>query len=246
MAVYEIDGQKYEIPDEIQGDKLMETLTFLSEQGNGEAAGLEDKSIAPSVKEGSGNIVSGSEESEITFDDIDRALLDIPGVPALAEFAAGANRSIAGFLDFLGPDNINAVLEISGSEKRIPTLTDTMTSKGGFLEPGLLQKSISAAGELAPSALAIGATLRKLAGQLPSLTQATESAGAGVLRQTAATTAKQDLVLGAASGVGQEVGREVNGETGALIGGIAGPVAAIAAAGSSWRAWPAAPELGFS
>ena len=32
MAVYEIGGQQYDIPDEVQGDQLIETLTFLSEQ----------------------------------------------------------------------------------------------------------------------------------------------------------------------------------------------------------------------
>lgn len=32
MATYEISGQQYDIPDEVQGDQLIETLTFLSEQ----------------------------------------------------------------------------------------------------------------------------------------------------------------------------------------------------------------------
>lgn len=32
MAVYEANGQQYEIPDEVQGDKLVETLTMLTEQ----------------------------------------------------------------------------------------------------------------------------------------------------------------------------------------------------------------------
>ena len=38
------------------------------------------------------------------------------GLGTLAEFAAGVNRSIFGALDFLGPDNINAILNISGSD----------------------------------------------------------------------------------------------------------------------------------
>lgn len=33
MATYEINGLQYEIPDEVQGDQLVQTLTMLSEQG---------------------------------------------------------------------------------------------------------------------------------------------------------------------------------------------------------------------
>ena len=40
MAVYEIEGQQYEIPDEVQGQKLIETLTLLSEQSRGDAEGF--------------------------------------------------------------------------------------------------------------------------------------------------------------------------------------------------------------
>lgn len=167
----------------------------------------------------------GSSVGGITFEDVDKAFLNIPGVPALAEFAAGTNRSISGFLDFLGPDNINAVLELAGSEKRIPTLTGAVASPGGFVEPGLLQRSLAAGGELSVAALGVGSALRNLAGQLPRLSQAGETAGAGILRQAGAVTARQDIAAGAVAGAGQETGREIGGATGALIGGVLAPVA---------------------
>ena len=40
MAVYEINGQQYEIPDEVQGRELIDTLTLLSEQSTGEPSGF--------------------------------------------------------------------------------------------------------------------------------------------------------------------------------------------------------------
>jgi hypothetical protein len=40
MAVYEIEGQQFEIPDDVQGQQLIETLTLLSEQMKGEPEGF--------------------------------------------------------------------------------------------------------------------------------------------------------------------------------------------------------------
>lgn len=161
----------------------------------------------------------------VTFDDIDQAFQNIPGVPALTEFAAGANRSIFGFLDFLGPDNINAALELAGSEKRVPTLTGEFAAPKGQFSQDLAGRALGTAGELAPTALGIGQSLRTLASSLPKIT-AGESALTGTARQLGAATPTLDVVSGTASGAGQEVGREVGGETGALIGGIAAPLVA--------------------
>lgn len=163
----------------------------------------------------------------VSVSDIDQALLNIPGVPQLSELAAGANRSIAGFLDFLGPDNINAVLELSGSEKRVPTFTQAISSEGGFVEDGLQRKALSTAGELLPSALGIGQALRSFAGRLPQATAA-ESAGTGIVRQLGQTKPTQEAVGAVSAGVGQEVGRELGGEDAALAGGVLAPVAVAA------------------
>ena len=45
MAIYEIEGKRFEIPDDVQGDKLVETLTFLSEQQKPEPTGFPGSSV---------------------------------------------------------------------------------------------------------------------------------------------------------------------------------------------------------
>ncbi|PHS60954.1 MAG: hypothetical protein COB12_12560 [Flavobacterium sp.] len=164
---------------------------------------------------------------DVTLEEVDKALLSVPGIPSLTEFAAGSNRSVAGFLDFLGPDNINAVLELAGSESRVPTFTGAIASEGGFVEDGLQQKILSTAGEIAPAALGIGQTLRTLASKLPQVVTG-ETAGAGVVRQLGQTTAKQDIIGATTAGAGQETGRELGGEEGALIGSVLAPIALAA------------------
>lgn len=151
------------------------------------------------------------------------------GLGTLAEFAAGVNRTIFGALDFLGPDNINAILDIAGSESRVPTLTETFGAETGQFDPSLLGKMAGGAGEFAAAGLGAGAALRQGAKALPKLAGAGESAGAGVLRQMGNTTALGDAGLGAVSGAGSELGREIGGEAGAMIGGLAAPLAAVTA-----------------
>ena len=170
------------------------------------------------------NVGSGVDEGLIKK--IDKALLSIPGVPALTEFAAGTGRTVAGFLDFLGADNVNAILELSGREERSPTFGDLTADKGSF-DKSLVGKAAGTAGEIAPAALAIGQTLRTLATKLPGFT-ATETARQGTLRSLGSATAKQDVTGGALAGVGQEVGREVGGEDGALIGSVLAPLTPLA------------------
>lgn len=167
------------------------------------------------------NVGAGVEA--VTLKDIDDAFQNIAGIPTLTEFAAGANRTIAGFLDFLGPDNINAVLELSGSDKRVPTFSQLTTLAGEF-DPSLAGRAAATAGELTPAALGVGQALRSFAQRLPQVA-AGETAGTGVLRQLGETTARQDVTGAVAAGIGQEVGREVGGETGALVGGIVAPIA---------------------
>ena len=73
----------------------------------------------------------------------------------ISELAAAANRSVTEFVDFLGPDTVNAVLNLSGSEYRMPTLTGSLEStgiQGGFMEPGTPRDIVKAAGSLIPAA----------------------------------------------------------------------------------------------
>lgn len=73
----------------------------------------------------------------------------------LGEFAASANRSVTELIDFLGPDNVNAVLRLSGLDYQIPTLTDSLEGtgiKGGFMEPGIAREGVQAAAAALPAA----------------------------------------------------------------------------------------------
>lgn len=160
--------------------------------------------------------------------EVESAFQKIPGAPTLSEFAAGVNRSALGALDFLGPDNINAVLQLSGSEKRVPTFTEALgAERGAFLEPGLQQDIAATAGEFVPLAAGIGSLLRTGAQKLSPLTSGTEGTASGLLRQAGQTTARQDVTAGALAGAGAEIGEEVGGEPGALIGSIAAPLVTI-------------------
>lgn len=160
----------------------------------------------------------------LTLNDLDTAFQKIPGIPTLSEFAAGTNRTVAGFLDFLGPDNLNAVLELGGSSKRVPTFSSGMVESGTFSDD-LTGKIASSAGEILPLAAGVGQTLRTLAKNLPNLA-AGETATTGALRQLGSTTAAGDAGAAVLSGAGMEVGREVGGEDGAMIGQVLAPIAA--------------------
>lgn len=73
----------------------------------------------------------------------------------LGEFAAGANRSVTEFLDFIGPDTANALLSLAGVEARVPTLTGALEGtgiQGGFMDPGLAREAVAAAGQALPVA----------------------------------------------------------------------------------------------
>jgi hypothetical protein len=132
-------------------------------------------------------------------------------------------------VDFFGPDNINAALKLSGSDKRVPTLTDTITvPKGSFVGEGLEADVLSGAGEAGAMALGLGQILRQSAQRLPAFA-ASESTGVGVTRQLGASTPAQDIAIGAVSGAGAELGEEVGGDTGRLIGSLAAPLVPIAA-----------------
>lgn len=73
------------------------------------------------------------------------------------ELAAGANRGVTELLDFLGPNQVNAVLSLSGSDYRVPTVTNALApaTQGNFMDPGLARDVTRAAGEvLIPGAAA--------------------------------------------------------------------------------------------
>lgn len=83
---------------------------------------------------------------------LEQKLLEIPGMAPVAEMAAAANKSIFQFLDFIGPDNVNAVLELAGSDSRVPTFTGSLASDGGYMEEGVARDMVQAGGALLPVA----------------------------------------------------------------------------------------------
>lgn len=72
------------------------------------------------------------------------------GVPA--EFGAGIADAVVGTLDFLGPDTINAVAQLAGSERRVPRLGDQPAvrryTQGGYLPQGTARDVVYTAGGL--------------------------------------------------------------------------------------------------
>ena len=156
---------------------------------------------------------------------------DSEALNVIAELAAGANRSVAEFIDFLGPDTANAILSLAGSETRVPTLAESIPGiKGGFMEEGLGRDIVSAVGETVPAALGVGGAIRTAAQQLPAAAARTgilggaRESGEIALKEAARSTAAADIGLGAVSAAGSEAGREVGGDTGALIGSILAPI----------------------
>ncbi len=221
-------GQIAEFPDGTPNDVIVNALSKFQGVQDDSRLGVDDTGVD--------NVGEGVSQVEGVLPDLQAAFSKIPGVPELAEFAAGVNRSVVGVVDFLGPDTVNAILSMSGSEKRLPTLTESLPGiEGGFTEPGLKQDVLRAGGETAPLALGAGTLLRNLASKVPALAAGGESTATGLLRQVGQTTAGADVGLGTAAGAGQAVGGEIGEiaggqqgrEIGEAIGGVVAPIATI-------------------
>jgi hypothetical protein len=172
-----------------------------------------------------GRDLFAQQETTIT-QDIDSALRKIPGAQSLAELAAGANRTVVDFIDFLGPDQINSILAIGGSDKRVPTLRSALPFiESGPLEDGLQKDILGRAGEVIPAALGVGGALKAAAGSLPAITGG-ESALVGTARELGRFAPTQEAVLGGFSGGGEAFGEAVAGEGGGIAGSILAPLAA--------------------
>lgn len=180
--------------------------------------------------------------------DLDAALMKIPGVPTLAEFGAGMARGTAGIIDFFGPDTINEVFRIAGSERRVPTARESMQQvglapdQGEFAGDGMVSRMAGSAGEVVPAAVATGSLMRQGAAMLPQFGRQgvqtapqAQSAVQGTVRALAqgpaspAGLAAQDVGYGVASSAGADLGREVGGAPGEIIGSMAGPAIAMTA-----------------
>lgn len=211
MPVIKVGEQRINFPDTMTREEIAAALQQRFAQNQ------ESLVDAPEIPE-TLTPTAGTTEAETGFG-------DIPGVAQVAELAGGFNRPFAELIDLLGTRRINDLLELAGSEQRIPDLASVVGQRG-FVEPGLQQDILSAAGETAALALGGGAALRGLASRLPAAVPG-ESVGSGVLRQAAASTPAQDVALGALAGAGAEIGEEVAGDTGELVGGVVTPIVAV-------------------
>lgn len=155
----------------------------------------------------------------------EKGFLQKAGDVALEGMAA-VNRGAAGIVDFAATP-VNAALEFAGSDTRVPSLVSALSpaTQGNFMEDGLGRDVVRSAGEVVPGALAVGGVLRAGAQSLPAMGQASESIGAGALRQMGSSTAAQDAGFAALSGAGGAIGQEVGGDTGQMIGAVATPAA---------------------
>lgn len=172
---------------------------------------------------------------------IGQQIRDIPGANEVLELVSGFNRGIAQIADTVGTDTVNAVLRLTGSQTQLPRLSEEIPGiAGGYVEPGLTQQVLGAAGETAGAGLVGGQALRAATAGLPAAT-GTEGVITGALRQLGQARPAADVALGAAAGAGAEIGEEIGekfggettrgtaGDVGAVVGGILAPVTAQAA-----------------
>lgn len=71
------------------------------------------------------------------------------------EAMAGGNKAVLETLDFLGPDQVNAIMSLAGSDKRVPTLADSDLGRQAtqsYMQPGLGRDVARAGGAMVPAA----------------------------------------------------------------------------------------------
>ena len=105
----------------------------------------------------------------------------------LGEFAASANRSVTELVDFLGPNAVNNVLSLTGSQARVPTLTgalDRTGIQGGFMEPGAAREVVQAGGALTTAGAGMAPVARQ-AGTVASSLADLIGAGSSELTRSA-------------------------------------------------------------
>jgi len=175
----------------------------------------------------------------------------VPVVREIMEFANAANRSIGETIDFFGPTFVNSLLEVSGSEARVPTLTGAMQNLGAGVEGRAYTQEGSLAGDIA---MAAGETIPLVAGgqqmlrkglektaQVAGTTAMPVTRGTSQLTQMSAqpstarrvgqtlaqTTPTQDVAYAGLSVAGSEAGEKYGGTAGQVVGMLAAPALAV-------------------
>lgn len=92
-----------------------------------------------------GGSIFATEDADASNQPASKGLMESFGDTAL-ETMSGVNRAAADGINFLTSDQINAILNLSGSDKRIPDLYDIPGIEGGtqgnYMEPGLLRQIV--------------------------------------------------------------------------------------------------------
>jgi hypothetical protein len=101
-----------------------------------------------------GVLASGGANANVPLAQSEDGLLKDTG-DVLGEIMAAANRGTVDALNFFTVDQINAISQLMGSDKRVPTLYDVPLIKegtsGNFMDEGALRQAVRLAGEfLAP------------------------------------------------------------------------------------------------
>jgi hypothetical protein len=170
-------------------------------------------------------------QQAIQSDPIARTLFSLPGTRPLMEAANAAGRSVADVIDFLGPNAINSLLQISGAQARVPTVRGSLESigalapAGAYMQPGLSQQIVSGAGEALPMAMGPQAALRAGMRMLPQT--ATPSVARRVATEMARTTPAQEAIATAGAVTGGEIGKETGLPGGEFVGALAGGATGI-------------------
>jgi len=203
-------------------ERLEQALRNADAAGDVEAA----KAFANAIRNGQYDAEKMPDEGSGILDSINSAITNNPVGATIAEGAAAVNRGATQLADMVTTEPANAVLELAGSDMRIPSITKSLSSAtgGGFMEVGMPRDIVRAAGEVVPGAVVAGGLVRGAAEQLPAVAGAAEKIGTSLLRAAGSGTVAADAGYGAVSGAGGAIGREVGGDAGAMIGSIAAPL----------------------
>lgn len=151
------DGRraKIEVPSGTPPEQIQAQVAEMYSQG---AFGQKQPSKQEYYRE-LNNQIGGGKPSSLVLDSVrERANMpqvdsasSNPALRVLGELAASANRTVTEMVDFLGPNTINNILSLSGSQKRVPTLTGALEDygiQGNFMEPGAAREAVQAGGNL--------------------------------------------------------------------------------------------------
>lgn len=144
------------------------------------------------------------------------------------EFAAGVNRAPAWLLDRLVTDPANAIMQMTGSERRFGGFEQAAAPPAGtYLGEGSRgARYLQNIGEFAGTGIGTTGLLRRMtadavrAGEM-IIPQATQ-AGRNVLRQIGSTPLSVEAATGVTSGAGYTFGEDALGTIGGIVGGLLG------------------------